>query len=143
MFMATHSETPSDSVVVWRGLCQCFVCFEIPSSTGPEPHHATSLLGTSEEPNDAPATGSAPKDGQGLAAQLLQAHSRTAELELQVRALCCELLRAHDASGAAHTVCFIREHNSTSLAHHIPVALPLQIKFTVRARLPHAEQTRA
>ena len=80
-------------------------CFQIPSSTGPEPDPATSLLGTSEEPDAAPATGSAPKHEQGLAAQLLQAHSRTAELELQVKALCCELLRAHDASGAAPVVC--------------------------------------
>ncbi|KAK9869085.1 hypothetical protein WJX84_007747 [Apatococcus fuscideae] len=37
---------------------------------------------------------------QDLGAQLLQAHSRTAELELHVRALCCELLRAHSTSGA-------------------------------------------
>ncbi|KAK9824757.1 hypothetical protein WJX74_005324 [Apatococcus lobatus] len=63
-----------------------------------------SLQDSSRTGLTAQAAVSAPPSEIGLAQQLLQAHSRTAELELQVRALCCELLRAHESSGAAQRV---------------------------------------
>ena len=63
--------------------------------------------GTSEKPEAHEASATTP----ALAQQLLQANSRTAELELQVRALCCELLRAHESSGVAPTtLCGLPTH---------------------------------